>query len=67
VSVTRTPATDSSGDYLARAVTASGHALVRRRIVNDEAAGIHAAFSDFLASGAQVVISSGGTGIAGGT
>lgn len=65
VSDTRTPATDSSGQYLAQAVTASGHALVGRRIVNDEAAGIRAAFSDFLASGAQVVISSGGTGIAG--
>jgi len=65
VSDTRTPATDSSGQYLARALTASGHALVGRRVVKDEAAGIRAAFLEFLASSAQVVISSGGTGVAG--
>ena len=65
MSDTSAPATDSSGQYPAWAATASGHALIGRHIVNDDASGIRAAFLDFLASGAQVVSSSGGTGIAG--
>lgn len=64
ISDTRTPETDQSGRYLRDVLTAAGHDVVGYRIVPDEADEIRAAFSDFTAS-AQVVISSGGTGITG--
>jgi len=53
ISDTRTPETDTSGDYLASALLA------------DEADSIRETLESFLAGDAEVVISSGGTGIAG--
>lgn len=65
ISDTRTPATDASGDYLAAQLSACGHWVVERRTVKDEAEAIRTSFREMLAGPAQVVISSGGTGIAG--
>ncbi len=65
ISDTRTPETDTSGDYLAEVLTTGGHVVVDRVIVKDEADSIRATLTTFLAGDAQVVISSGGTGIAG--
>lgn len=65
VSDTRTPATDSSGRYLAQAAENAGHHVTERVIVPDDAPAIQEAFMRLLAGDAQVVISSGGTGIAG--
>ncbi|MBB5235096.1 MogA/MoaB family molybdenum cofactor biosynthesis protein [Deinococcus budaensis] len=64
VSDTRTEATDTSGGYLLAELRAAGHAVVGYRIVKDEALAIRAALGELLA-GADVVISSGGTGITG--
>lgn len=65
VSDTRTPDTDTSGDYLEQALTRAGHKLVERTIVKDDKAQIETILRRLLQGEAQVVISSGGTGIAG--
>lgn len=65
ISDTRTFENDSSGDYLAEVLKADGHALVARSIVKDEAEQIREALKGFLAGEAQVILTSGGTGIAG--
>ena len=65
ISDTRTPDTDTSGDYLEHALNQAGHELIERTIVKDDRATIKATLEHFLNSEAQVVISSGGTGIAG--
>lgn len=65
ISDTRTLENDASGAYLAHAVTAAGHRLVARRLVEDDPEMIRDALEALLASEAQVVISTGGTGIAG--
>ncbi|PYE54395.1 MogA/MoaB family molybdenum cofactor biosynthesis protein [Deinococcus yavapaiensis] len=64
ISDTRTSETDKSGRYLQDALSSAGHDVVGYRIVPDEADEIRAAFHDFSRV-AQVVISSGGTGITG--
>ena len=65
ISDTRTPQTDTSGDYLVEVLEAEGHEVVARAIVKDEEDQIRFALTDFLQGEAQVVMSSGGTGIAG--
>lgn len=65
VSDTRTSETDSSGQYLAQAAESAGHHVTERLIVPDDEYAIRSAFARLLAGDAQVVISSGGTGIAG--
>jgi molybdopterin adenylyltransferase len=65
ISDTRTLETDTSGDYLATALANAGHLLVERRIVRDDPEAIRDALESLLQGPAQVVISSGGTGIAG--
>ena len=65
ISDTRTIYNDTSSDYLAGELSRLGHTLVDRRIVRDEEAEIRNALQDLLDGPAQVVISSGGTGIAG--
>ena len=62
ISDSRTLATDNSGDAIVDALTASGHQVVARQIVRDEPALVR----DFLrkhAPEAQVIITTGGTGI----
>lgn len=64
ISDTRTPDTDESGRYLAEQLTASGHELVERLIVRDDAVEIRSAVVRLMRV-ADVVLTSGGTGIAG--
>ncbi|WP_309569646.1 molybdenum cofactor biosynthesis protein B [Deinococcus sp.] len=64
VSDTRTPETDTSGRYLMDELRAAGHTLVAYRIVKDDAVEIRAALVQFSRE-AQIVLSSGGTGITG--
>jgi molybdopterin adenylyltransferase len=62
ISDTRTEATDSSGNAIADLLTDGGHQVVGRRIVRDEPADVRN-IVQWAASGADVVITSGGTGI----
>ena len=62
ISDTRTAADDTSGDAIADALAAAGHQVVARRIVRDEPALVRN-FVIAHASDAQVVITTGGTGI----
>ncbi|MEZ4607938.1 MAG: molybdopterin-binding protein [Deinococcales bacterium] len=65
ISDTRNLETDSSGRYLSETILAAGHELVGREIIKDDKVAIKASLKTFLASEAQVILSSGGTGIAG--
>jgi len=66
VSDTRTLDTDSSGQYLAEAISAAGHHLVARNIVKDDIYQLRATVSAWIAD-AQVnaVLVTGGTGFSG--
>ncbi len=66
VSDTRTEETDQSGKILAQGVEDAGHRLVEKAIVKDDVYQMRAVFSRWIAdSEIDVVISTGGTGIAG--
>lgn len=65
ISDTRTPETDGSGDFLAEAIAETGNYLVSRHIIKDEADAIRELVQELMASEAQVILTSGGTGIAG--
>ena len=64
ISDTRTLETDSSGDYLRREVTAAGHFLCGSELVRDDASQIRPAIIRLM-NGAQVILTTGGTGITG--
>jgi molybdenum cofactor biosynthesis protein B len=64
ISDTRTLAEDTSGAVIAELLTNAGHHVASRTIVRDEPAQIVAALDAAIAAGSQVVITSGGTGIA---
>lgn len=64
VSDTRTPETDTSGQYLLNELRTHGHQVTSYRIVKDDAVEIRAALVAFVRE-ATIVISSGGTGITG--
>ncbi|UBV41483.1 molybdenum cofactor biosynthesis protein MoaB [Deinococcus taeanensis] len=64
VSDTRTPETDTSGQYLIAQLEAGGHQVVAYRVVKDDALEIRSALVAFTRE-ATVVLSSGGTGITG--
>jgi len=62
ISDSRTAATDKGGDAIVEALTGAGHQIVARQIVRDEPSLVR----DFVAahaSAAQVIITTGGTGI----
>jgi molybdenum cofactor biosynthesis protein B len=67
VSDTRTAATDTSGDAIATLLAAAGHLVVGRTILKDEPALVRRVIEEQLnadrTTGAQVVITTGGTGI----
>ena len=64
VSDTRTDATDASGRAIADLVAAAGHEVAGRMIVRDEPDVVRGAVERQLATGdAQVIITTGGTGI----
>jgi molybdenum cofactor biosynthesis protein B len=66
VSDTRTEENDKSGKILAQGVQEAGHRLVEKVIVKDDVYQMRAVFSRWIADpGVHVVISTGGTGIAG--
>lgn len=64
ISDTRSEATDTSGQYLLAELRGAGHEVTGYRIVKDDATGIRAALTELM-RGADVVLSSGGTGITG--
>jgi molybdopterin adenylyltransferase len=65
ISDTRTLENDTSGQYLETALSAAGHRLLERVLVKDNPDDIKRVLVRLLASEAQVVITSGGTGITG--
>jgi molybdenum cofactor biosynthesis protein B len=62
ISDTRTEATDTSGDAIAGALTGAGHEITGRRIVRDDPAAVRDVVAAEAAN-AQVIITTGGTGI----
>lgn len=64
VSDTRTAETDSSGALIREALTQAGHVVVRYALVRDEQSQIVALVQELEAQGCQVILTSGGTGIA---
>jgi molybdenum cofactor biosynthesis protein B len=66
VSDTRTPDTDTSGDYLAEALVAAGHRAAARAIVVDDVYQIRAVVSKWIADAdIDAVLVTGGTGFSG--
>jgi molybdenum cofactor biosynthesis protein B len=63
ISDTRTDATDTSGRAIATLLDAEGHRVVATAIVRDEPAEVTAFVNAQLTGDAQVVITTGGTGI----
>jgi molybdopterin adenylyltransferase len=63
VSDTRTPENDGSGGWLRDAVGAAGHEIAGYTVVPDEPRAIDTAIDEALATGARVVLLTGGTGI----
>ena len=64
VSDTRTLENDASGRAIADLLTASGHIITGRTLVKDDPEQLHATIEGHLAGGgAQVIITTGGTGI----
>jgi molybdenum cofactor biosynthesis protein B len=61
---TRTRGDDLSGNLLAAGLAAAGVAVIDRRIVHDEVSALSAAIAGALAAGADVVVITGGTGVA---
>ncbi|CAM3694143.1 MogA/MoaB family molybdenum cofactor biosynthesis protein [Deinococcus frigens] len=64
ISDTRTPETDTSGQYLLTEVRAAGHQVTDYRVVRDDAMDIRTALVQFVRE-ATVVLSTGGTGLTG--
>ena len=63
VSDTRTAETDTSGRAIRGVLEDAGHVVLRTAIVKDEPSAVTAFVTSALADGAQVVITTGGTGI----
>ncbi|HUP42765.1 MAG TPA: MogA/MoaB family molybdenum cofactor biosynthesis protein [Thermoanaerobaculia bacterium] len=65
VSDTRTAETDEGGRLLAAGLRGAGHRVVARALVRDEPAAVHARLVEWLgAAEAEVIVTTGGTGIA---
>lgn len=66
VSDTRTPADDTSGDYLVAALADDGHALAERALLRDDRYLLRAKVSQWIADdGVDGVLVTGGTGFTG--
>lgn len=65
VSDTRTPETDRSGTFLVGALQSQGHLVQHYAIVPDERAAIEQHLRAWQADGLDLILSTGGTGIAG--
>ncbi|NJN66362.1 MAG: molybdenum cofactor biosynthesis protein MoaB [Chloroflexaceae bacterium] len=64
ISDTRTVETDTSGAEIRAALEQAGHSIVRYEVIRDEPEQIVAMVREYAAAGCQVIITSGGTGIA---
>jgi molybdopterin adenylyltransferase len=65
VSDSRTAATDSGGDAAAERIAAAGHRVEARRLVRDEEEAVRQAVEELLAApGVDVLVLTGGTGVA---
>lgn len=64
ISDTRTPETDTSGNYLKTEIALAGHDLTEHTIVKDDAVDIRTVLTRLMRD-ADVILTSGGTGIAG--
>jgi molybdenum cofactor biosynthesis protein B len=64
VSDTRTPETDTSGAIIRTMLTQTGHDVVRYEVVRDEANDLIDLVQDIASTHCQVIITTGGTGIA---
>lgn len=63
ISDSRTPETDTSGDYLAESITEAGHRCVRRGLTAGNMYELRKILSDWIAAeDIQVVLTNGGTG-----
>lgn len=63
VSDTRTPATDTSGDFLAESLQREGHVLVERDLIEDDIYKMRAVVSVWIADpGVDAILITGGTG-----
>jgi molybdopterin adenylyltransferase len=65
ISDTRTLENDTSGQYLEQTLTEAGHKVVERVLIKDDPEKIKKTLEHLLGGEAQVVITSGGTGITG--
>lgn len=65
ISDTRTPDSDTSGQAIRRLLEEAQHLVSHYRLVQDEPAQIVAAVREVVAAGCHVVLTNGGTGIAG--
>lgn len=63
VSDSRTPETDTNGQWLRERITAAGNTVAGYRIVRDEPDLVTAALDELAAGDARVIIFNGGTGI----
>jgi molybdenum cofactor biosynthesis protein B len=63
ISDTRTEVNDTSGDTIVGLLVTSGHVLVGRAIVNDDADAVRTAIVNGKVGATQVIITTGGTGI----
>ena len=64
MSDSRTPATDTSGQFIKEAVTAAGHRVVHYALIKDDPAQIHSELQAALADDSvAVIVTNGGTGI----
>lgn len=64
LSDSRREAEDASGAYLRQAIVAADHRLSGYRLIRDEPAHLIAALEALVAQGAEVILCTGGTGIA---
>ena len=62
ISDTRTPETDRSGDAIVDALRTAGHEVIGRQIIRDDPAAVREAVRAHAAN-AQVIVTTGGTGI----
>jgi molybdenum cofactor biosynthesis protein B len=65
ISDTRTPESDTSGQTIRRLLEEQQHIVTHYAVVKDEPAQIVATVREFAAAGCQVILTNGGTGIAG--
>ena len=65
ISDSRTKETDKSGDYLEEVISKKGFKVSDRKLIKDDIHKIRASFAELINSKAQIVISTGGTGISG--